>query len=150
VRPFIRFVEDLEGLKTRGTNEDLFRGEDYAQLPPNIADSIRGWCARNLGVEQLRSDAGSEDEPLEAYVVRIGTKEGRKELRGLVAELSAALAETVLGAVQTVDPNTVMTNKTHAAFDALEEAARLRTVLLRVLDRARHKRDKAPALLLEV
>jgi hypothetical protein len=145
---FIKFVGDLDAICNDGTNENFFDGEDYLQISDRMAEPARIWCQKNLATVKLKSEGATDDEPLEPYVIRLGKKEGTKELKSLVKELGVAFVTIMSGAANAIDAKNVMTSKANEAFDAVEEGARLRTLLLKVA--GKRSPSSASALLLNV
>ena len=145
---FIKFVGDLDATCNDGTNEYFFSGEDYLQISDRMAEQARIWCSKNLATVTVKSAGAVNDEPLEAYVIRLDKKKGAKELKNLVKEIGASLVTIMSSAADAVDAKNVMTSKANEAFDAVEEGARLRTLLLKVA--GKRSLGSASALLLNV
>lgn len=145
---FIRIVEDLNAICKTGSNESFFSGDNYLRMSDSMAQSVRIWCQKNLGAEKLKSEDATDDEPLELYVIRLGETNGARDLKNLMTELGVRFLDIMSKAVRDLDAKNVMTSKANEAFDAVEEAARLRTLLLKV--KGRRRRSPASALLLNV
>jgi hypothetical protein len=148
VAHFIRIVDDLHTICKTGSNESFFSGDNYLQMSDNMAQSVRIWCQKNLGTVRLKSEDATDDEPLELYVIRLGETKGANDLKSLMTELGGRFLDIMSKAVRDVDAKNVMTSKANEAFDAVEEAARLRTLLLKV--KGRRRSSPASALLLNV
>lgn len=145
---FIKFVSDLDAICNHGSNEIFFFGDDYLQISDRMAERVRMWCQKNLATVKLKSHGAIYDEPLELYVIRLGLVAGTKDLKSLIKEVGFACVTILSEAANVIDKKNVMTGDGNEAFDAVEEAARLRTLLLRVGGR-RHT-GSTSALLLDV
>lgn len=97
-----------------------------------MAGPARLWCQKNLATVKFKSEDTTEDDALEPYVIRFDNKEGKKGLKILTKELGAAFLTTMSVAVAAINAKDVMTSRANAAFDDIEEVARVRTLLLKV------------------
>ncbi len=146
--PFIKIVEDLNTILKTGSNESFFRGEDYSLMSDSMAKSVRTWCQKNLGTVKLKSENAKDDEPLELYIIHLAKAKVDKDLRSFMTEMAGVFVKIVSATARDIDTKNVMTAKVNEAFDAVEEAACLRTFLLRV--DGKRRAGPSPALLLNV
>lgn len=145
---FIKIVDDLNAICATGSNENFFRGENYALMSDSMAKSVGRWCQSNLAIVKLKSEGAKDDDALELYVIQIGEKEGTEELKNFVTELSGIIVAIVSATAKAINVKNAMTSKANEFFDTVEEAARLRTLLLKVAGK-RHS-SATSALLLNV
>ena len=129
--PYIRRVVSLEALKQQGTDEQFFRGQDYAEAPSFACEALDPWCRRNAANMSLPSRGATTDEPHEIYYIALGTKNGRNESKAMMQALVPILLDTAKETMLELTRNNFLSPNTNKIFDNLAAIVTFRDTLVR-------------------
>lgn len=145
--PFIKLTHDLSDIQRNGFDESLFT-TDYVALPPSIAAELNEWCLSNLPTIELKSKGADEDGA--TFYLLAFDKKNADTVASLRLKFSDIIRSVVFAVATRLKDGDCAGPETDDAFDELEAAVKLRTLVISLPTDVLFKKKNKEAILIYI